>query len=470
MKLYNTMTGKKEAFVPIVPGEVRMYACGPTVYNYFHIGNARPFITYDLLRRYLEYKGYKVRFVQNFTDVDDKIINRANEEGVSPFELSERYIAEYFKDAEGLGIKRADVHPKATETIGQMLEMISVLVDKGYAYAVEGDVYFRARKFGGYGELAHQQLDDLEAGARIEVGEKKEEPLDFALWKAAKEGEPSWESPWGRGRPGWHIECSAMIKKFLGDTIDIHGGGQDLAFPHHQNEIAQSEAANGVKFVNYWLHNGYINVDNRKMSKSLGNFFTVRDAAERYGYETIRFFMLSAHYRNPINYSLETMEQAKAGLSRLYTCLDNLNFALANAPDGLSDISGLSSYKERFVESMDDDLNTAGAISVIFDLAREINTKIGENAPKSWLLEAKRVYLELCDLLGILTGRETSNDADSELRELIEKRQTARKAKDFKTADAIRDKLKEMGVTLEDTPQGVRALIEKDGIQRVVIV
>ena len=470
MKLYNTMTGKKEEFVPIVPGEVSMYACGPTVYNYFHIGNARPFITYDLLRRYLEYKGNKVTFVQNFTDVDDKIINRANEEGVSPVTLSEKYIDEYYKDAQGLGICPASVHPKATETIEQMLDMISTLIEKGYAYAVGGDVYFRARKFEGYGSLAHQQLDDLEAGARIEIGEKKEEPLDFALWKAAKEGEPSWESPWGKGRPGWHIECSAMIKKFLGDTIDIHGGGQDLAFPHHQNEIAQSEAANGVKFVNYWLHNGYINIDNRKMSKSLGNFFTVRDAAGRYGYETIRFFMLSAHYRNPINYSLETMDQAKAGLSRLYTCLDNLNFALENAPEGEADVSTFESFKGRFIESMDDDFNTAGAISVIFDLAREINTKISENAPKAWLLFARETYLELCDILGILTGREQAADADSKIRELITKRQKARKAKDFKTADTIRDELKAMGVSLEDTPQGVKALIEKDGMQRIIVV
>ena len=389
MKLFNTMSMQKEEFVPIEPGKVRMYACGPTVYNYIHVGNARPIIMFDVLRRYLEYRGYEVTFVQNFTDVDDKIIKRANEEGISSEEVAKKYIAEYFTDAHALGVREATVHPKATENIQQIIDLITTLIDKGYAYEVNGDVYYRTLKFKDYGKLSHQPIEDLQSGARIDVNDIKENPLDFALWKAAKPGEPSWDSPWGKGRPGWHIECSAMSNRYLGKTIDIHCGGSDLAFPHHENEIAQSEAANGCKFVNYWLHNGFINIDNKKMSKSLGNFFTVREAAAVYGYDCIRMFMLMSHYRSPLNYSGEILMQAKAALERLRTAKSNLEFFIANGRDGaLSEadaafVQGLDQYREKFDAVMDDDFNTADAISVIFETgARDQHRRLPRRRPE----------------------------------------------------------------------------------------
>ncbi|MBR7072247.1 MAG: cysteine--tRNA ligase, partial [Eubacterium sp.] len=363
MKVFNTLKREKEEFVPVDANEVKIYACGPTVYNYIHIGNARPLCVFDVLRRYMEYRGYNVKFVQNFTDVDDKIINRANEEGLTFEEVSEKYINEFWTDAHGLNFKDATVHPKATENIDEIIEIIKTLEEKGYAYAVDGDVYYRALKFNGYGKLSHQPIDDLQSGARIAVGEKKENPLDFALWKAAKEGEPYWDSPWGKGRPGWHIECSAMNRKYLGKTIDIHCGGQDLIFPHHENEIAQSEAANDAPFAKYWMHNGYINVDNVKMSKSLGNFKTVREIANVYGYEVIRYFLISSHYRSPINYSLDIIEQCKSALERLYTCRESLDFAIKNADSGIEDdkeiLNLIEERHQQFINAMDDDLNTA---------------------------------------------------------------------------------------------------------------
>ena len=421
MKLYNTMSMQKEEFVPIEPGKVRMYACGPTVYNYIHVGNARPIIMFDVLRRYLEYRGYEVTFVQNFTDVDDKIIKRANEEGISSEEVAKKYIAEYFTDAHALGVREATVHPKATENIQQIIDLITTLIDKGYAYEVNGDVYYRTLKFKDYGKLSHQPIEDLQSGARIDVNDIKENPLDFALWKAAKPGEPSWDSPWGKGRPGWHIECSAMSNRYLGKTIDIHCGGSDLAFPHHENEIAQSEAANGCKFVNYWLHNGFINIDNKKMSKSLGNFFTVREAAAVYGYDCIRMFMLMSHYRSPLNYSGEILMQAKAALERLRTAKSNLEFFIANGRDGaLSEadaafVQGLDQYREKFDAVMDDDFNTADAISVIFEMVREINTAVSPAADPSKALAQACLdrFLELCDVLGIPFGSDSSEDPEA---------------------------------------------------------
>jgi cysteinyl-tRNA synthetase len=383
MKLYNTMTRRKEEFVPQDPNEVKMYSCGPTVYNYFHLGNARPFIVFDTLRRYLVYRGYGVKFVQNFTDIDDKMINKAKEEGITVKELADKFIAEYFTDAEGLCISKAEVHPKATENIDAIIDLIKKLEEKGFAYNIEGDVYFDTKKFNEYGKLSKQSMDDLEAGARIDIDERKHSPMDFALWKAQKPGEPAWDSPWGKGRPGWHIECSAMAMKYLGETIDIHSGGQDLVFPHHENEIAQSEAVTGKPFANYWIHNGFINVNNEKMSKSLGNFFTVRDIAKEFDYEVIRFFMLSVHYRNPINFSDELLGQSKNGLDRMYNCLDNLAYLSKNPPESPTGSLDEQKYKERllklkdrFIEAMDDDLNTADAISVLFDMVREINTSI----------------------------------------------------------------------------------------------
>lgn len=463
MKLYNTLTRQKEEFKPVTPGEVRMYSCGPTVYNYFHIGNARPFIIFDTLRKYLEYRGYKVTFVQNFTDIDDKMIKKANEEGITVKELGERFIAEYFKDAKGLGIKEATVHPKATENIDAIIELIKKLEEKGFAYNVDGDVYFNTKKFKEYGKLSHQPLEALEAGARIDVNEQKRDPMDFALWKKQKPGEPAWESPWGMGRPGWHIECSAMANKYLGTTIDIHSGGQDLIFPHHENEIAQSEAANEAPFANYWLHNGYINVDNQKMSKSLNNFFTVRDVAKEYDYEVIRFFMLSAHYRNPINFSKDLMEQAKSGLERMYTCLDNLEFFKQNAQDRAMNgqemelASRLNKYKENFIAAMDDDLNTADAIAAMFEMVREINANITATSNSSVVIIefAANLLKELGNVLGILQ-KSQQNSLNAEIEELIAKRQQARKEKNWTLADSIRDQLKEMGIVLEDTPQGVK--------------
>lgn len=458
MKIFNTMTRQKEEFVPNNPNEVKIYACGPTVYNYIHIGNARPLCVFDVLRRYLEYRGYNVKFVQNFTDVDDKIIKRANEEGITFEEVSKKYIDEFWTDANGLNFKKATVHPKATENIDEIINIIKTLEDKGYAYAVDGDVYFRTLKFKEYGKLSHQPIEDLQSGARIAIGEKKENPLDFALWKAAKEGEPYWESPWGKGRPGWHIECSAMNKRFLGDTIDIHCGGQDLIFPHHENEIAQSECANGCTFSKYWMHNGYINVDNVKMSKSLGNFKTVREIANVYGYEVIRYFLISSHYRSPINYSLEIIEQCKSALERLYTCRESLDFALKNAkdiPDDTELIDRLNSHREQFIKAMDDDLNTADGVAAVFDLVKDINTSIlDKDVSKNVCETAAKVFDELCDVLGLLYNRK-SNDVDADIEALIEKRQEARANKDWATADAIRDELKAKGIILKDTPQGV---------------
>lgn len=462
MKLFNTMTRQKEEFVPIHPGEVRMYTCGPTVYNFIHVGNARPMIMFDLLRRYMEYRGYQVTFVQNFTDVDDKIIKRANEEGISSKEVAEKYIGEYFTDAHGLGVHDATIHPKATENIQQIIDLVQTLIDKGYAYEVGGDVYYRTLKFKDYGKLSHQPLEDLQAGARIAVGEHKEDPMDFALWKAAKPGEPAWDSPWGPGRPGWHIECSAMSNRYLGKTIDIHCGGMDLQFPHHENEIAQSEAANGCKFVNYWLHNGFLNIDNQKMSKSLGNFFTVREAAEAYGYETIRFFMLSAHYRSPLNYSRESLEQAQAALERLYTARDNLDFLCENGEDGPMTAEeqkvadSLPTFRARFQAAMDDDLNTADAMGVLFDLVRTINTAL-EGKPTKALAEACRaMFRELIDVMGLLYARKKADSLDEKVEAMIAARQQARKEKNFAEADRIRDELKAMGIELMDTPQGVK--------------
>lgn len=460
MKIYNTMTRLKEEFVPVDKNEVKIYACGPTVYNYIHIGNARPLCVFDVLRRYLEYRGYKVKFVQNFTDIDDKIIKRANEEGVSYEEISEKYIKEFWTDADGLNFKHATVHPKATENIDEIIDIIKTLVDKGYAYEAGGDVYFRTLKFKEYGKLSHQPIEDLESGARIAIGEVKEDPLDFALWKGAKPGEPYWDSPWGKGRPGWHIECSAMNRKYLGNTIDIHCGGKDLVFPHHENEIAQSECANGCTFARYWMHNGYINVDNVKMSKSLGNFKTVREIADVYGYEVIRYFLISAHYRSPINYNIDIIEQCKSALERLYTCRDSLDFALKNAENEPCEnddqlISQFESRKNEFITAMDDDLNTADGIAALFELTKDINTHIlSKKVSKNVCEQAARIFDELCDVLGLLYNRK-SNDLSDDIEALIEKRETARKNKDWATADQIRDDLKARGIILKDTPQGV---------------
>lgn len=458
MRIFNTMSRTKEEFVPVDENEVKIYACGPTVYNYIHIGNARPLCVFDVLRRYLEYRGYNVKFVQNFTDIDDKIIRRANEEGISFEEVSKKYIKEFWTDAHGLNFKDATVHPKATENIDEIIDIIKTLEEKGYAYAVNGDVYFRTLRFKEYGKLSHQPIDDLVSGARIAVGEMKENPLDFALWKGAKEGEPYWDSPWGKGRPGWHIECSAMNRKYLGNTIDIHCGGQDLVFPHHENEIAQSECANGCTFSKYWMHNGYINVDNVKMSKSLGNFKTVREIADAYGYEVIRYFLISSHYRSPINYSLDIIEQCKSALERLYTCRESLDFAIKNATDMEDDeelINLLNSRREQFITAMDDDLNTADGLSAVFELVKDINTKIlDKNISKNVCQTAANVFDELCDVLGLLYNRK-SNDVDDDIEKLIEERQSARENKDWATADRIRDELKAKGIILKDTPQGV---------------
>ena len=462
MKIYNTLTRKKEELKTIKEGELKVYACGPTVYNFIHIGNARPLCVFDVFRRYMEYRGYKVKFVQNFTDIDDKIIRRANEEGTDYKTVSEKYIEEFWTDTKGMNIREATVHPKATENIDEIISIIETLVEKGYAYPVEnGDVYFSPKKFNEYGKLSHQPIEDLEAGARINIGELKKEPMDFALWKGAKEGEPFWESPWGKGRPGWHIECSAMVRKYLGKTIDIHCGGQDLIFPHHENEIAQSECCNGVDFSHYWMHNGYINVDNVKMSKSLGNFFTVREVAEKYGYEPIRYLMISSQYRSPINYSIDIIEQCKASLTRLYNCRESLDFALKNASDVVWENADeikktLDSRREQFIEAMDDDLNTADAITAIFELVRDINTLvIKDNASSELLQYAADLFDELTDVLGLVYNRKTDS-LDDEIEKLIEARQTARKEKNWAEADRIRDELKAQGIVLEDTPQGVK--------------
>ena len=461
MKVFNTLTRQKEELVPITPGEYKIYACGPTVYNYIHIGNARPICIFDVLRRYLEYRGNKVTFVQNFTDIDDKIIRRANEEGISSREVAEKYIAEYKKDAAGLGVREATIHPKATENIERIIEIVKTLEDKGFAYVLsDGSVYFRVRKFPEYGKLSHQDVSDLESGARIDADDEKEDPLDFCLWKAAKPGEPFWESPWGKGRPGWHIECSAMIRNYLGETIDIHCGGQDLIFPHHENEIAQGECCTGHEYAHYWMHNGYINVDNVKMSKSLGNFFTVRDVAEKYGYEPIKFMMIQAHYRMPLNYTVSVIESCKAALERMYTCRHNLDFAIENAPEGEQGgeaemAAKLEGFRERFITAMDDDLNTADAVAVLFDMVREINTYTAAPHSKASLEGAVKLFDELTDVLGILYNRKKES-LDEEVEQLIAARQAARKEKNWAEADRIRDELKAMGIVLEDTPQGVK--------------
>lgn len=463
MKIFNTLTRQKEELKTIESGTVKIYACGPTVYNFIHIGNARPLCVFDVLRRYLEYRGMKVDFVQNFTDVDDKIIRRSNEEGISFSEVAEKYIGEYWTDANGLNIRKATVHPRATENIDEIIDIISTLIEKGYAYEVQGDVYFSPAKFAEYGKLSHQPLEELEAGARINIGELKKDPMDFALWKAAKPGEPSWQSPWGEGRPGWHIECSAMARRYLGKTIDIHCGGQDLIFPHHENEIAQSECCNGVPFANYWMHNGYINVDNVKMSKSLGNFFTVRDVAEKYGYEPIRYLMISSQYRSPINYSVQIIEQCKASLARLYNCSEALDFALENAAGGALDealAQRLDQHREDFIAAMDDDLNTANGLACIFELVSDINKDVlGTEASKLTVEYAKKLFEELCGVLGLLYNKK-DNSLDAEVEALIEERNQARKEKNWARADEIRDQLKARGIVIEDTPQGVKWHVE----------
>ena len=464
MKIFNSMSRQKEEFVPIQPGKVSIYACGPTVYNFIHVGNARPIILFDVLRRYFEYRGYDVTFVQNFTDVDDKIIKRANEEGITSQEVAEKYIQEYFTDAQGLGVRPATIHPKATENMQQIIDMVQTLIDKGYAYPVEnGDVYYRTLKFKGYGKLSHQPIEDLQSGARIAVGDVKENPLDFALWKAAKPGEPAWDSPWGPGRPGWHIECSAMSNRYLGKTIDIHCGGEDLQFPHHENEIAQSEAANGCEFVHYWMHNGHINVDNKKMSKSAGNFFTVRDIAREFSPEVVRMFMLSAHYRSPLNYSADILHQAQNSLDRLYSAEDHLKYLAANGAEGDKNAAEAAladtfdSYRQRFDEAMDDDFNTANAISVLFELVRAINIATAdENQPtKAGAQACLDMVHEFTDVLGLLYSRKEES-LDEKVEQMIADRQAARAAKNWAEADRIRDELKAMGIELKDTKQGVQ--------------
>lgn len=466
MKIYNTLTRQKEEFVPIKEGEASIYVCGPTVYNFFHIGNARPFVVFDTLRNYLEYRGYKVKFVQNFTDVDDKIINRAREEGTSAPEISKKYIAEYFKDARALNVRKADVHPQVSNHIDKIIDFIKTLIDKGYAYERDGDVYFSTRKFPEYGKLSGQNIDDLESGARIAIGEVKEDPLDFALWKARKtEDEIAWESPWGMGRPGWHIECSVMSKTHLGDTIDIHAGGQDLQFPHHENEIAQSECCNGVTFANYWMHNGYITIDNEKMSKSKGNFFTVRDILKDYTGEVIRFFLLSGHYRSPINFSDTLMEQAKSGLERLHTCRESLNFQIKEGNNGEPSqsendtLKELETFENEFISSMDDDLNTADGISAIFQMVAAINKEIANGSSKEFAEKALEKMMTLCSVLGLLQD-DGEEDFGEDIMKLVNERQEARKSKNFKRADEIRDELAARGITLKDTPQGVQIIRE----------
>ncbi len=460
MKVYNTLTRQKEDLKPIREGQVSIYACGPTVYNFIHIGNARPICVFDVLRRFLEYTGYKVKYVQNFTDVDDKIIKRSNEEGIPSIEVSEKYIREFKKDAQGLNVREADVHPKVTENMDIIIDIIRTLVDKGYAYEVQGDVYFRTKKFNEYGKLSHMPLEDLQAGARIEVNSIKEDAMDFAVWKSAKPGEPFWESPWGNGRPGWHIECSAMSRHYIGDTIDIHGGGQDLIFPHHENEIAQSEAATGKPLANYWMHNGYINIDNKKMSKSAGNFFTTRDVAEKYGYEPIRYLMIQAHYRTPINYSLELLEACKASLERLYNCRDSLDRAIESAPSGsvTADAQQIfDSRKQQFIDALNDDLNTADGITALFELTRELNTMmLDKTASKEQLSAGAKVFDELTGVLGILYNRNKEETLPQEILDLAEQRKQARKDKNFALADEIRDKIADLGYAIEETRQGTK--------------
>ncbi|MGN0251096.1 MAG: cysteine--tRNA ligase [Oliverpabstia sp.] len=464
MKLYNTLTKRKEEFVPLEEGKVKMYVCGPTVYNFIHIGNARPMIVFDTARRYMEYKGYEVNFVSNFTDVDDKIIKKSLEEGVPAEEISERYIKECKKDMADMNVKPATTHPKATEEIDGMIEMIQTLIERGYAYPVDGTVYFRTRKFNEYGKLSHKNLDDLRSGNRsllVSGEDQKEDPLDFVLWKPKKEGEPFWVSPWGEGRPGWHIECSVMSKKYLGEEIDIHAGGEDLIFPHHENEIAQSECCNGKIFARYWLHNGFLNIDNRKMSKSLGNFFTVREIGEQYDLQVLRFFMLSAHYRSPINFSREIMESSKNALERIVTAVSNLKHLEEAAKTEAATeeekelLKEMAAYRQKFEEAMDDDLNTADAVSAIFELVKFANTHAGEASSAEFIKTVKDEIISLSDILGLLVDKKEEN-LDAEIENLIAERQAARKARNFKRADEIRDQLLAQGIILEDTREGVK--------------
>ncbi len=462
MKIYNTMTMKKEEFHEIEKGEVKMYSCGPTVYNYFHIGNARPFIVFDILRNYLEYIGYEVTFVQNFTDVDDKIIKKANEEGISAIEVADKYIDEYYKDAAAIGIRKATVHPRVTENIKEIIDFIQDLINKGFAYVLGGDVYFEVKKFDEYGKLSHKNIDELISGARIDVNEQKKSPLDFALWKEKKEGEIGWDSPWGVGRPGWHIECSVMSNKYLGANIDIHSGGQDLIFPHHENEIAQSECKNGCTFANYWMHNGYINIDNVKMSKSLGNFFTVRDVLKVYDGDVLRFFMLTSHYRSPINYSKDLLDSAKSSLDRIKNCKLSLDFSLQKSQDKEvsqeeNDIlANVQAIKSTFIEKMNDDLNTADAITAIFDLVKLANTSVNENSSKTFIQNILSMLNELTGVLNIANTEKVDEQDTSKIEELIELRNQAKKAKDFAKADEIREELRKMGIEIKDTRQGTQ--------------
>ena len=459
MQIYNSQTRKKEEFVPVCPGEARIYACGPTVYDYFHIGNARPFIVFDVLRRYLEHRGYKVTFVQNFTDIDDKMIRRANQEGITVKELGDRFIAEYYKDAGALGIRPATVHPRATEHIGDIIRLVKTLQDKGYAYEVNGDVYFDVKKDAAYGKLSGQNMDDLEAGARIDVDDVKHDPADFALWKAQKPGEPAWPSPWGMGRPGWHIECSAMSMKYLGETFDIHCGGKDLLFPHHENEVAQSECATGKPFAHYWMHNGFINIDNEKMSKSLGNFFTVRDILKEYDAEDVRMFMLSAQYRSPINFSREMIAQAHASLQRLYTARDNMEFLRKNAPEKemtADEQALLDRVKEsaaRFDTAMDDDMNTADAMGALFEIVKDANVTLNAESGKAAVEAVLNTLKELSSVLGIMT-KEAEEKLPEEIQQMADERALARKNRDWKRSDELRDALKAAGYAVEDTKQG----------------
>lgn len=461
IKVYNTLNKKKEEFIPLTPGEVKMYVCGPTVYNFFHIGNGRTFIVFDTIRRYFEYRGFKVDFVQNFTDIDDKMIKKANEEGTTVKKIGDTYIKEYYQDADALNIERATVNPRATEFIGEIIKFVKGLVDKGYAYEVDGDVYFSTKKFEGYGKLSGQNIEDLQSGARISVDERKKDPMDFAIWKAQKPGEPAWNSPWGMGRPGWHIECSCMAKKLLGETIDIHAGGSDLKFPHHENEIAQSEALTGEPFARYWLHSAFVNVNNEKMSKSLNNFFTAREILERYDADVIRFLMLSAHYRQQLNFSKDLLESAKASVERIYNAIGNLENLIDEVSreemneEEKAYLESLNKYKEKYIEKMDDDFNTADAITAIFDLIKDTNTNITIDSSKELAQKALELIRELGAPLGMFQ-KSTKGNLEEEIEALIAKRQQARKDRDFALADKIRDELKDRGIVLEDTPQGVR--------------
>ena len=462
MKVYNTLTRQKEEFIPQQEGKVKMYVCGPTVYDYIHIGNARPYVVFDTVRRYLEYKGYDVTYVQNFTDVDDKIINRANKENSSMQEISNRYIEEAFHDADGLNVKRATVHPRVTEEMDHIIDMIQVLLDKGFAYEDKGTVYYDTKKFPEYGKLSKKNLEELIAGAseRVSIDDAKKNPTDFVLWKPHKPGEPKWDAPWGAGRPGWHIECSVMAKRYLGDTIDIHAGGEDLIFPHHENEIAQSEAANGKQFSKYWLYNGFITVDNEKMSKSLGNFFTVRDIAAHFPYEVIRFFILGGHYRGPINFSDELMKDAQNGLERIKNCKKDLAYYLQNCPESAlkqnENPQELEKFKTQFETAMDDDFNTANAITAIYELVRFTNKAIKENISKEFASKIQEMLDKLCGVLGIAEMKQAAEEDTAEIEALIAKRTEAKKNKDFAAADAIREQLAQMGVTIKDTRQGVQ--------------